>query len=259
MENEGGKHAFSYLLLVLLVATLNSSYAQELVCRNLVSKPYNSAPLFHSPDGTRGVGIQIWINGVLSPIPDTRPACLPIALRYNNPGALKTPSKKPWPNQIAKDNKGHAIFNTVEAGITAWGLWMKRKLESGKPQTVISIMSIYAPPNDCVGSIGSPPNCPYGINPTAKYAERIASSVNIMPTDTLYIDSTNCYEGREVLFTLFQQIASFEIGGDFCGRENKKTLPHCAIDRVLFDKAMDVAFGSKELSKCADLEKASEL
>jgi len=248
------------LWIAFLAITLTPSYAQTTVsfCGNPVQKPYNSSPQFFAPDGTRGVGIRIWINGVLSPVPDTKAACLPIALRYNNPGVLKTPSKGSWPNQTSKDSKGHAVFPTVEAGITAWGLWMKKKSESGKPQTAMSIMSVYAPPNDCVGSIGTPPNCPYGINPTAEYAARVAANVNKKPEDVLNLDGTDCKEGRDALYALFQQIASFEIGGNFCGRENNKTLALCDVDRELFDKAMDTAYGPVNFGKCADPAEAHE-
>lgn len=251
---------FNSLILALLVATSTTTYAQVAVssCGNPVTTPYNSSPQFFSPDGTRGVGVKIWVHGVLVSIPDTKPACLPIALRYNNLGVLKTPSKGPWPNQTTKDGKGHAIFPTVESGITAWGLWMKKKAESGKPQTAMSLMSVYAPPDDCVGSIGSPPNCPYGINPTAEYAARVASSVNKKPMDVLNLDGTDCKEGREALYALFQQIVSFEIGGNFCGRENKNTLALCSIDRELFDKAMDAVYGPVDFGKCADPAEAHE-
>lgn len=226
-----------------------SAHAAGAPCANPVSTPYNNSPQFFSPDGTRGIGIQIWIKGVLSPIPDVRASCLPIALRYNNPGVLKTPSKAPWPNQRTKDSKGHAVFSTVEAGITAWGLWMKKKTESGKPQTAMAIMSIYAPEDDCVGSVGKFPDCRYGPNPTKEYATRVAASVNKQPNDVLNLDGTDCKEGRNALYALFQQISSFEIGGDFCGRENKNTLALCQIDRNMFDRAMDKAYGSD--GKCA--------
>lgn len=251
---------FNSVVIILLAAASTASVAQMpvLSCGNPVTTPYNSSPQFFAPDGTRGVGIKIWVKGVSSSIPDTKAACLPIALRYNNPGVLKTPSKGPWPNQTTKDSKGHAIFPTVEAGITAWGLWMKKKSESAKPHTAMSIMSVYAPPDDCVGSIGTPPNCPYGLNPTAEYAARIAFSVGKKPTDVLNLDGTDCKEGREALYALFQQIASFEIGGNFCGREDKNKLALCDFDREIFDNSMDTAYGPVNFGKCADPAAAHE-
>lgn len=212
-------------------------------CGNHVKRPYNTAPSFFAPEGSRGEGIQIWLDdGQRSNILDTRAACLPIALRYNNPGVLKTPRAAPWPEQIAKDDKGHAIFPTVQSGIAAWGLWIKKRAASGEPQTAMTIMSVYAPPDDCVGSVGRPPNCPYGVNPTAEYAKRVASSINKGPNDPLPIGAGDCRDGREVLYAIFQQIATFEIGGEFCGRPAPGARPVCSIDRELFDRAMDAAF-----------------
>ena len=243
----------SQIFLFLLAASIvNLAQGATVQCGNLVAKPYKTSPQFYGPEGTRGVGIQIWKRGVLTPIPDTKAACLPIALRYNNPGVLKTPSRGPWPNQIAKDGKGHAIFPTTKDGIAAWGFWMKKKFDSGKPQSAMSIMSVYAPPDDCVGSIGTPPNCPYGLNPTRDYATRIASSIGKKPTDILNLDGTDCMEGRDALYALFLQIATFEIGGDFCGRESKDSVAICGVDRELFDGAMDSAYGTVLRGKCAN-------
>ena len=220
--------------------------ASAIECGNPVTTPYNNAPKYFAPDGTRGEGIKIWIKGALSEIVDTKPACLPIPLRYNNFGALKTPSKGPWPGQVGKDDKGHAIFSTVQAGMTAWGIWMKRKGDSDKPQTAMSIMSVYAPPDDCVGSIGKFPNCPFGKNPTAEYAAQVAASVDKTAQDVLSLNGADCKEGRIVLYGLLQQIATFEIGANFCGRESGKTSGLCHIDRELFDKAMDAAFAQND-------------
>lgn len=241
-----------WIISFVFATTHAASYAQPDMssCSNPVSTPYSRSPLFFSPDGTRGVGVKIWIKGNLSEIPDTSAKCLPIALRYNNPGVIKTPSKNSWPNQIGKDSKGHAVFPTVEAGIVAWGLWMKKKFQSGVPQTAMSIMSVYAPPFDCVGTIGVFPDCPYGANPTAAYAQRVASGVGKEPNDVLNLDGSDCKEGRAVLYHLFQEIATFEIGANFCGRERPGKLSLCIFDRGLFDKALDSVFGPVESGKC---------
>jgi hypothetical protein len=250
MENR-----LAFLVGVLLFFVSANCYSQEPMtgsCTNLVKKPYNLSPRYKAPDGTRGQGITIWVKGQLTVIPDTRPGCLPIALRYNNPGVLKTPRQGPWPGQIGKDDKSHAIFGSVEQGMAAWGLWMKRRNDSGQKHTAFSIMSMYAPPTDCVGSIGTPPNCPFGINPTLEYASRVAAAVNKAPKDPLNLDGTDCREGREALYALFQQIATFEIGSGFCGSQDGKSRGLCGVDRELFDKAMDSAFGPVQHGRCAD-------
>lgn len=227
-------------------------WAKTPECSNLVPVMYNKAPKHFSPDGTRGVGVKVWAKGTLSEISDTRPECLPIPLRYNNLGALKTKRAGFWPGQISKDDKGHAVFSTTTGGIVAWGTWIKAKHDSGKPVTAMSLMSIYAPPTDCIGSLGIYPDCVIGPNPTREYATRVAASVGKKPDDLLNIDGTDCKEGRDALYALFREIASFEIGGDFCGRENKRSRPICGIDVELFDTSMDKAFGPVIHGPCAD-------
>ncbi|UUW72400.1 hypothetical protein [Pseudomonas oryzihabitans] len=231
--------------------SVNLAHADsDIKCKNLIKAPYNTTPHFFAPDNTRGIGIKIWMNGKITEIPDTRAACLPIALRYNNPGALKTPSAGPWPNQQGKDTRGHAIFTDVQSGIRAWGLWFKKKYDSKVPQTAMNIMSIYAPPNDCVGSVGVYPNCPYGINPTREYATRLASSVHKGPDERLNIDGKDCKEGRPALYAIFTEIATFEIGANFCGRESKTLSPQCVVDKKIFDKAMDAVWGPIRADTC---------
>lgn len=142
--------------------------AQAGACKNPNRKTYNQRPPFCAPKGTRGVGISLVIDDKKRPIPDLRCSCLPIALRYNNPGVLKTPRGR-WKVQLRDssgraiaDSKGHAFFGSVKDGIAGWAEWMKRRIEKDHLTTAFQIMSLYAPPDDCVGSIGKPPNCPFG-------------------------------------------------------------------------------------------------
>ena len=216
--------------------------AQTGDCKNPNGKTYNKNPAFCAPDGTRGVGVSLVVDDETIAIPDVRCSCLPIALRYNNPGVLKTP-KDGWKTQLRNsagkpiaDSKGHALFGSVEDGIAAWGEWMKRRIEKDHLSTAFQIMSLYAPPDDCVGSIGKPPDCPYGLNPTRKYAEQVASAVNKGPEDELNLDGARV-EGREALYAIFSAIATFEIGADFCGSK-------CEISREVFEKAMDSVWGA---------------
>ena len=227
-------------------------WAKPPECGNLTSTMYNRTPRHFSPDGTRGIGVTVWIKGTLSAIPDTRPECLPIPLRYNNLGALKTRAAGFWSGQIAKDDKGHAVFASTAEGMAAWGTWIKTKHDSGKPVTATSLMSIYAPPTDCIGSLVIYPNCVIGPNPTREYAARVAASVGKRPDDRLNIDGTDCKEGRAALYALFREIASFEIGGNFCGREDRRSRPLCGIDSNMFDTAMDKSFGPVHHGPCAD-------
>lgn len=241
---------------LLLISSI--TYA-KIECENLVKIPYNSTPNIYAPKETLGQGIRIWKNGKLIPIPDTRPACLPIALRLNNPGALKTKKAVYWKGQISKDKKGHAVFATVEDGVSAMGEWFKTKYNSGKKYTAYDIMSIYAPPAGCVGDVGTPPDhCTYGLNPTKEYATRIANSVNKKYNEPLNLNGSDCKEGREAMYALISEIATFEIGGNFCGKESKKSLASCSIDRDMFDRSMDKVFGTINYGQCSDPASAHE-
>jgi hypothetical protein len=115
---------------------------------------------------------------------------------------------------------------------------MKRAVERDQLATAFQIMSLYAPPDDCVGSIGKPPNCPYGINPTLEYATHVAKAVNKGPQEPLNLDGAS-REGRDSLYSLFSAISTFEIGADFC-----KT--RCETSRAVFEKAMDSIWGRVE-------------
>lgn len=219
--------------------------AQGQTCANPNKKIYNNHPEACAPDGTRGVGVSVrGRDGHPADVPDLRCKCLPIALRYNNPGVLKTP-RGGWAGQMqdargspVHDSKGHAVFPTVEAGVAAWSMWMKKRSEEGDRRTAFKIMSLYAPPDDCVGSIGKPPNCPFGINPTEEYARKVAASVGRGPHDTLNLDG-HLREGRDTLYSIFSVIITFEIGGDFCNGS-------CTVSRDVFERGMDLAWGAVE-------------
>src|SRR5687768_9948376 len=187
--------------MLLLIGIVSAD--SEPLCKNPVPKPYiRKAPLC-APDGSRGRGIRIRDTAVA--IPDLRCECLPIAIRYNNPGVLKTRKAGYWRGQIGKDSKGHAIFESVDAGIAAWATWISIRADRRPPHTAFSLMSLYAPPDDCVGSVGKPPDCPFGTNPTLEYAIRVARAVNKGPQDPLNLDGRDCANGRPSLYSLFTE------------------------------------------------------
>lgn len=229
----------------LLCLATYGALAQADACRNPNRKTYNSAPRFCAPEGTRAEGISIRIDGALKSVPDARCGCLPIALRYNNPGNLKTPAAGPWKGQIGKDDKGHALFSTVGDGVAAWNEWLKRRYERDRLRTATQFISLYAPPGDRVGSIGVPPNCPHGPNPTRAYAEKVAAAAGDGrgPDDPLDIDGSSC-AGRKTLAALFAQIATLEIGADFCKGP-------CLVDSTLFASAADAVWGPVAGASCA--------
>lgn len=246
-------------VLTLLILSSISFMASAEDCKNLVQKPYNQSPNIFGPKESLGKGIQIWMGGKLVSIPDTRAKCLPISLRYNNLGAMKTKSTGYWPGQINKDSKGHAVFSNMEDGVAALGQWLKTKHDSGKKYSAYDIMSIYAPPDHCVGDIGTAPNnCTYGLNPTKEYATRVARSVHKKYNEPLNLNGADCKDGRDGMYALMTEIATFEAGGNFCGRKDKNTPASCVIDPEVFGRVMNKVFGSVNYGSCTDPVSAHE-
>lgn len=220
-------------------------------CQNPGGQTFNRAPVFKAPDRTRGRGALLNIQGELRPLPDARASCLPLSLRLNNPGALQTPRAGPWQGQIGRDTKGHAVFATLADGIAAWTTWLRRRTASNPRITSFQMMSIYAPPNDCLGSVAKLPNgqCPPGfpLNPTLEYATRVAAAVGKGPNDPLVLDPTDCRDRRNSLFAVFREIMTFEAGRGFCGNGL------CSVEREIFEAAVDRVAGPIDSSRCAGL------
>lgn len=145
-----------------------------------------------------------------------------------------------WDGQIGKDEKGHAIFQSTNYGVNAWVKWMSAKFTSGKDYSIFKIISIYAPPDDCVGSIGTPPNnCKYGLNPTSIYAEKIAKSINIKPNSIIIASKLSTDEKNKLYYSIFKSISTFEIGSDFCGSTKNLDENFCIFSEGEFIKILN--------------------
>jgi hypothetical protein len=197
------------------------------------------APAIFAPDATRALGFLIEVD---TPTPrrppDLRPQCLPLPIRYNNPGALKTPQAGPWPGQVGKDTRGHAVFTHLEDGVAAWLTWLKRRIDNGT-NTPFKLMSMYAPPDDCIGSVDKLPNgqCPPGfpLNDTAGYARRVANVFGIGIHDKIALTPPSC-KNRQGMKAFFGEVMQVELGARFCHRK-------CGMQGDMFDKAADRVWG----------------
>lgn len=207
------------------------------LCENGVTKPFLANASTFAPDDTRGRGILVNIDdGAGEPVRDMRPGCLPLALRLNNPGAQKSENAE---GQIGFDTKGHAIFATPEAGIAEIIRWVERRQREGKG-SAFAMMSRYAPPDDCIGSVDKLPSgeCPPGfpLNPTREYAARIAAALGKGPMDDLGLGRRKCADERSAIRIFVEEIMTFESGAAFCeGR--------CGMTDALFSAAMEMAWG----------------
>jgi len=131
-----------------------------------------------------------------------------VCIRFNNYWCIKAVG---WKGEIGRDSRGHAIFDdpvyAARAVARQFWTWWNRD----KRRTAFDIMSVYAPPDDCVGSIGKPPKCKYGLNPTEAYAAKVAEAVQKGPHDMLDLFDDKGRMNRNVAIPLMQAIAKFEI------------------------------------------------
>lgn len=223
-------------------------FAQDLACTNLGNNIYKKEVEFKAPDENRTIGAKISLQGGFSDIPDTKAECLPLSLRYNNPGAVQTRAAGYWPQQIGKDSKGHAIFANVEDGVAAWVLWMFTRTKENPNISARRMMSIYAPSNDCIGTVAKLKNgkCPPGfpLNPTRIYAVRVAKALDKDVDEPMLLKWNDCLEQRAGLFSTFRVIMTFEAGGNFCGQGG------CSVDQKIFERAVDRIAGPIDWSQC---------
>lgn len=206
-------------------------------CCNAVRKPYNLSPTVYAPDQTRALGALVEVDkGPGRAVTDRRASCLPIALRYNNLGSIQTP-KGGWPNQTGKDRHGTATFATMEDGVKTFMLWVKRR-EAQQVYTAFKIMSLYAPPDDCVGSLDKLPDgtCPYGFNDTKEYARKVSEAIGLGPDDRLPLDGSDGEKGRPTIRTLLRTIMTYEVGANFCNRA-------CDVEDAIFQRSADAIWG----------------
>ena len=218
----------------------STAYSQTDACKNPGAVRYIRTATLYAPDETRTDGLKIGLPTKMRDVPDRRPECLPLPVRFNNPGALQTPKAGPWEGQIGKDKKGHAIFKSIEAGVGAWLTWVQRRAAEGR-NTPFKLMSMYAPPDDCVGSVDKLPNgkCPPGfpLNDTAGYAKKIAQAFGVGTNSSVELSVKTC-EQRAALKVFLQEVVTMENGKNFCASR-------CEIDPLVFERAANAVSPSK--------------
>lgn len=218
---------------------LGSGAAAGQSCQNPGQIRYHpGTPQHYAPENSRAQGFLIETDRTPRRPPDIRPECLPLPIRYNNPGALQTPRAGPWRGQVGRDSKGHAVFNNLEDGVAAWLTWVQRRMAEGR-NIPFKLMSMYAPPNDCIGSVAKLANgqCPprFPLNDTDGYARRVAAAFGIGPHERIQLNGATCM-GRVGLQTFYAEVMRVELGRAFCNT-------HCGIERMVFSRAADRVFG----------------
>lgn len=226
-------------LVAFLGCWATNAYSQPNECQNPGAVRYIGTATLYAPDATRTDGLIIGLPTRPRGVPDRRPECLPLPVRFNNPGALQTPKAGPWQGQIGKDKKGHAVFKSIEAGVGAWLTWVQRRAAEGR-NTPFKLMSMYAPPDDCIGSVDKLPNgkCPPGfpLNDTAGYAKKIAQAFGVGITSPLELSLKTCKQ-RAGLRKFLQEVVTIENGSNFCASK-------CEIDMGVFESAANAVSAS---------------
>jgi len=131
-----------------------------------------------------------------------------VCIRFNNFWCVKDAR---WKGEIGKDARGHAQFDNPVSGARAFALLMHAYRYKYNLKTADQLIARYAPSDDCVGSIGTPPNCPYGINPVAEYSARVAKAVGKGTNEDLKLFTRAGKIDVKVAIPLFQAFSSFEL------------------------------------------------
>ena len=118
-----------------------------------------------------------------------------------------------WEGGLGHDQHNHTAFTSAAYGARAAVRNLRTAYVKRERRTAFQIMSAYAPPNDCIGSIrlvdGS---CKFGLNPTKEYAVIVAKGITEDPNADLQLFDDHG-KATEALVTLLKNICSYETGG----------------------------------------------
>lgn len=137
----------------------------------------------------------------------------PRCVKLNNYWCLKDVG---WAGSVGRDNDRHTAFlDGNMAARAAVRNFRTAYLKHGR-KTAFQIMSVYAPPDDCVGSKAGTRkdgSCVWGKNPTEKYAISVASGVARSSSTDLFLFDSDGVANEDKLVKFLQNMALFELGG----------------------------------------------
>lgn len=135
-----------------------------------------------------------------------------LCIRYNNYWCVKQSLQNgPWLGSTGQDYRDHAIFADPVYAARAVVRILKTYTTIHKLDTVQKIMSRYAPSGDCIGSLGVPPNCVKGVNPTNSYALMVAQKIGVAPDQPLFLFARDGTLNTELMTRLLVAISEFEL------------------------------------------------
>lgn len=134
-------------------------------------------------------------------------------VKLNNYWCLKDVG---WNGSVGRDSDGHTAFLDGSMAARAVVRNFRTSYFKHGRKTAFQIMSVYAPPNDCIGSLAGTRKdgtCIQGKNPTEKYAIRVARGVSDNSDADLLLFYANGVANESNLVKFLQNMSSFEIGG----------------------------------------------
>lgn len=153
----------------------------------------------------------------------------PLGIRYFNFGCIKTKQSGFWLGQIDKDKFGHAIFKSPLYGIRTMVILNAEIIEKRGKNTLFKFFNVYAPNNDCVGSIKDDKgNCLYGYNKPEQYAQKVADALGIQIHDSLVLRDSQGSIDLKLMTLLVSEVAKFETG------------KNCKFEQETVEKAMAI-------------------
>lgn len=118
-----------------------------------------------------------------------------------------------WEGGLGHDQHNHTAFASAAYGARAAARNLRTAYVKHGRKTALQIMSAYAPPEDCIGSIRlSNGKCKFGLNPTKEYAAIVAKDITEDPNEDLQLFDSHG-KATEALVTLLKNICAYETGG----------------------------------------------
>lgn len=137
----------------------------------------------------------------------------PLGIRFYNFGCIKTKRSGYWLGQISKDKHGHAIFKSPIYGIKALTTLLQEMVENRNKNTLYKIFNVYAPADDCVGSIKKEDGtCLYGYNQPEVYAKKVGDATGIGIHDTISLKDKDGNINTKLMAEIINEIIKFETG-----------------------------------------------
>ena len=141
----------------------------------------------------------------------------PLGIRYFNFGCIKTKKSGFWLGQIAKDSKGHAIFKEPLYGIRAMVVLNAEIIEIRKKNTLLNFFNVYAPSDDCLGSVdkilvNGKYTCPNGYNKPEVYAKKVGDAIGLGINDKIVIRDSSGNLDVKLMTLIISEVAGFETG-----------------------------------------------